>query len=66
MHIVTKIQLAFGFRPPSAIMDRVKTFCTKYESCDNQLHKFSQLPLYRPISLSVIVRYQSGTYKNIS
>ena len=41
MHIVTEIQLAFGFRPPSdihVITDRVKTFCTKYESCDNQLH----------------------------
>jgi len=46
--IVTEIQLAFGFRPPSAIgliADRVKTFCTKYESCDHQLHKLSQLPL---------------------
>jgi len=46
MHIVTEIQLAFGFRPPSDIItDKVKTFCTKYESCDNQLHKLSQLPL---------------------
>ena len=37
MHIVTEIQLAFGFRPPSDIItDRVKTFCTKYDSCDNQ------------------------------
>ena len=45
MHIVTEIQLAFGFRPPSDIItDRVKTFCTKYESCDNQLHKLSPLP----------------------
>jgi len=47
MHIVTEIELAFGYRPPSDIItDRVKTFCTKYESCDNQLHKLSQLPLY--------------------
>ena len=38
MHIVTEIQLAFGFRPPSDIItDSVKYFCTKYESCDNQL-----------------------------
>jgi len=38
MHIVTEIQLAFGFRPPSNIItDRVKSFCTKYESCDNQM-----------------------------
>jgi len=63
MHIVTEIQLAFGFRPPSAIIaDRVKTFCTKYESCNKQWHKLSQLPLWRPISLSVTVRYQSGSY----
>jgi len=48
MHIVTEIQLAFGFRLPSdigLITDGVKTFCTKYESCDNQLHKLSPLPL---------------------
>ena len=46
MHIVTEIQLAFGFRSPSDIItDRVKTFCTKYKSCDNQLHELSQLPL---------------------
>jgi len=50
MHIVTEIQLAFGFWPPSDIItdiitDRVKTFCTKYESCDNQLHNLSQLHL---------------------
>ena len=56
MHIVT---LAFGFRPPSDIItDRIKTFCKKYKSCDNQLHKLSQLPLKRRISLLVIVRYQ--------
>ena len=31
MHIVTEIQLAFGFRPPSDIItDKIKTFCTKY------------------------------------
>ena len=30
--------MAFGFRPPSAIItDRVKTFYIKYELCDNQL-----------------------------
>ena len=47
MHIVTEIQLAFGFRPHSDIItDRIKTFFTKYESCDNQLHNLSQLPLY--------------------
>jgi len=46
MHIVTEIQSAFGFRPPSDIItERIKTFCTKYKSCDNQLHKLSQLPL---------------------
>ena len=46
MHIVTEIQLAFDFRPPSDIItDRIKTFSTKYKSCDNQLHKLSQLPL---------------------
>jgi len=46
MHIVTEIQLTFGFRPPSDIItDRVKTLCIKYESCDNQLHKLSQLHL---------------------
>jgi len=46
MHIVTEIQLEFGFRPPSdIIIERIKTFCTKYKSCDNQLHKLSQLPL---------------------
>jgi len=46
MQIVTEIQLAFGVRPPSAIItDRIKTFCTKYKSCDNQLHKLSQLLL---------------------
>jgi len=46
MHTVKEIQLTFGFRPPSDIItDRVKTFCTKYESCDNQLHKLFQLPL---------------------
>ena len=27
------------------ITDRVKTFSTKYESCDNKLHKLSQLPI---------------------
>ena len=44
--IVTEIQLAFGFRPPDDIItDRIKTFCTKYKSCDNQLHKLLQLPL---------------------
>jgi len=47
MHIVTEIQLAFGFRPPSDIItDRIKTLLYKiYKSCDNQLHKLSQLPL---------------------
>ena len=46
VHIVTEIQFAFGFRPPSDIItERIKTFCTKYKSCDNQLHKLSQLPL---------------------
>jgi len=56
---VTEIQLAFGFRPPSDIItDRVKTFCIKYESYNNQLHKLSQLPLYSRLSLSVSVRYQ--------
>ena len=46
MHIVTEIQLTFGFRLPSDIItDIVKTFCTKYESYDNQLHKLSQLSL---------------------
>ena len=49
MQIVTEIQLAFGFKPPSDIItDRVKTFCTKYESCDNQLAYISFLNcLYR-------------------
>ena len=46
MHIVTEIQLTFGFTLTSAIItDGVKTFCIKYESCDNQSHKLSQLPL---------------------
>ena len=41
-----KFNWHFGFRPPSDIItDRIKTFCTKYKSCDNQLHKLSQLPL---------------------
>ena len=41
MHIVTEIQLAFGFRPPSAIItDTVKTFCTEYESCDTNYINF--------------------------
>jgi len=46
MQIVTEIQSTFGFRLPSAIIvDEVETFSIKYELCDNQLHKLSQLPL---------------------
>jgi len=36
---------------------RTKTFCIN-ELHDNQLHKLSQQPLWRRISLSVIARYQ--------
>jgi len=59
MHIVTEIQLTFGFRLPNAIItDRVKTFCIKYDLCDNQLHKLSQPPLASDFFMSIIVRYQ--------
>jgi len=52
MQIVTECQLTFGFRLPNAIIaNTVKTFCRKYDLCVNQLHKLSQLPLYRRISL---------------
>ena len=42
--IVPEIRLTFGFSLPSAIIvARVQTYCTKYELCDNQLHRVSSL-----------------------
>lgn len=46
MQTITECQMIFGVRLPSAIIaERCRIFSTKYEACNNLLHKLSLCPM---------------------